>query len=83
MLLVFGDRAVVVDGDVGGTVTAATTDANGKPFSYPAKLVAARAAVWGAEPESVRDDDRGQVVPIFKAPLKAWRPPRMERQPVN
>ena len=47
-----------------------------------AKLAAARAAVWGAEPEPVRDEDRGQIVPIFKAPLKALRrPPRVERQP--
>jgi hypothetical protein len=47
-----------------------------------AKLAAARAAVWGDEPEPVRDEDRGQIVPIFKAPLKALRrPPRVERQP--
>ena len=32
-----------------------------------AKLAAARAAVWGAEPEPVRDEDRGQIVPIFSA----------------
>jgi hypothetical protein len=38
--------------------------------------------VWGAEPEPVRDEDRGQIVPIFSAPLKALRrPPRVERQP--
>jgi hypothetical protein len=30
----------------------------------------------------VRDEDRGQIVPIFKAPLKALRRPlRVERQP--
>ena len=47
-----------------------------------ARLAAARAAVWGAEPEPVRDEDRGQAVPIFTAPLKALRgPPRVERQP--
>jgi hypothetical protein len=48
-----------------------------------AKLAAARAA-WGAETEPVRDDDRGRVVPLFKAPLKALRRPRpVERQPVD
>jgi hypothetical protein len=47
-----------------------------------AKLAAARAAVWNAEPESVRDEDRDQVVPIFTAPLKALRrPARVERRP--
>jgi len=47
-----------------------------------ANLAAARAAVWGAEREPVRDEDRGQAVPIFKAPLKALRrPPTIERQP--
>jgi hypothetical protein len=45
-------------------------------------LAAARAAVWNSEPESARDEDRDQVVPIFKAPLKALRPPRrVERRP--
>ena len=40
------------------------------------------AAVWGPEPEPVRDEDRGQTVPIFSAPLKALpRPPQVERQP--
>ena len=46
-----------------------------------AKLAAARAAVWGAEPEPVRDEDRGQVVPIFNVPLKALRRPPREENP--